>query len=205
MQLERRAVETGVRPALVLVDFSLGFTRADSPLGGEFDAVVEAAARLLAAFRERRLPVCFSTVVYRRPDEARVFRARLPALELLQGGSRWVEIDPRLAPGAAEPVFEKHFASVFHGTTLAEWLRSRRADSVVVAGLTTSGCVRATAVDALQHDYPVVVAREAVGDRDAAAQAANLRDLHAKYAEVLGVDEILAGLVRAEEVRPGER
>jgi nicotinamidase-related amidase len=121
-----------------------------------------------------------------------VFRARLPALDILQAGSHWVGIDPRLAPVSGEPVFAKQFASGFHGTGLAAWLKAQGADSVVVAGLTTSGCVRATAVDALQHDYPVVVAREAVGDRDAAAHAANLHDLHAKYADVLGIEEILA-------------
>ena len=187
----RRSIGPGQRPALVLVDFSLGFTRADSPLGGSFDDVVACAARLLAAFRTSNLPVCFTTVVYRERSEARVFRARLPALDILRAGSEWVRIDPRLEPRAVEPVFEKCWASGFHRTALAAWLRAERADSVVVAGLTTSGCVRATAVDALQHDYPVVVVREAVGDRDAAAHTANLHDLHAKYADVLGIDELL--------------
>lgn len=194
MQLERRAIGLGQRPALILVDFSLGFTRPDSPLGGNFDAEVAATARLLAAFRARGLPACFTTVAYRDPAQASVFRARLPALEILQAGSHWVRIDERLAPAPDEPVFEKHFASGFHGTRLAAWLREVAADSVVVTGLTTSGCVRATAVDALQHDYPVVIAREAVGDRDAAAHVANLHDLHAKYADVLAVEEILAAL-----------
>jgi len=207
MQLERRVIGLGSRPALVLVDFSLGFTRPDSPLGGEFGAVVAAAGRLLGAFRAAQLPVCFTTVLYRHAGEARVFRARLPALEILQAGAEWTHIDPRLAPAPGEPVFEKHWASGFHGTGLAAWLREQRVDSVAVAGLTTSGCVRATAVDALQHDYPVVVARDAVGDRDAAAHAANLHDLHAKYADVVGVDDILAGLAAraGTEVADGRR
>lgn len=197
VQLQRCAIGLGVRPALVMVDFSLGFTRPDSPLGSDFDRVVAAAARLLAAFRDARLPICFTTVAYRHASEARVFRARLPALEMLRTGTEWVRIDPRLAPTAAEPVIEKHWASAFHATYLLSWLREQGADSVVVAGLTTSGCVRATAVDALQHDFPVVVVREAVGDRDAQAHAANLHDLHAKYADVLGLDEVLAAVAGA--------
>lgn len=190
-QLERRAVALGERPALLLIDFSLGFTSPGCALGGEFGAVVAEAARLLAAFRAARLPVAYTTVAYRDPAEARVFRARIPALDLLAADGPWVAIDPRLAPREGEPVFEKHWASGFFRTGLDAWLRAQGADSVVVAGLTTSGCVRATAVDALQHDYPVVVAREAVGDRDLPAHAANLHDLHAKYADVLGVAEIL--------------
>lgn len=190
-QLERRAVALGERPALLLIDFSLGFTSPACALGGEFSAVVAEAARLLAAFREAALPVAYTTVAYRDPAEARVFRARIPALELLAADGPWVAIDPRLAPREGEAVIEKHWASGFFRTGLDGWLRARGVDSVVVAGLTTSGCVRATAVDALQHDYPVVVAREAVGDRDPPAHAANLHDLHAKYADVLAVAEIL--------------
>lgn len=192
MQLERRSLPPGKRPALVLVDFSTGFTSPDCPLGGNFDAVVAQAARLLAAFREKDFPVCYTTVLYRDPAEAKVFRARVPALNLLAADGPWVAIDPRLAPQHGEPVFEKHWASGFFGTGLDVWLRAQGADAVVVTGLTTSGCVRATAVDALQHDFPVMVAREAVGDRDPPAHAANLHDLHAKYADVIGVDEVIA-------------
>lgn len=190
-QLDRCAVALGERPALLLIDFSLGFTSPACALGGDFDAVVAEAARLLAAFRGAALPVAYTTVLYRAPSEARVFRARIPALDLLVADGPWVAIDPRLEPREGEAVIEKHWASGFFRTGLDAWLRGQAADSVVVAGLTTSGCVRATAVDALQHDYPVVVAREAVGDRDPPAHAANLHDLHAKYADVLPVSEIL--------------
>jgi maleamate amidohydrolase len=203
MQLERRSPGAGQRPALVLVDLSYGFSSGDSALGGDFDAVLAAAADLLAAFRLRALPVCFTTVVYSAPDQARVFRQRLPALELLQAGSRWVEIDARVRPRDGEPVFAKHWASGFFATPLAGWLRQQGADAVVVCGLTTSGCVRATAVDALQHDYPVAVVREACGDRDPAAHLANLHDLHAKYADVMDLAVLLAALPAAQsEVAP---
>lgn len=189
--LARRSLGLGRRPALVLVDLVRGFTDPACPLGSEAATVVEANARLLAAFRAAGLPVFFTTVVYREPGQARVFRRRVEALNLLTPGSPWIEVDPRLAPRPGEAVVEKRWASGFFGTDLAQRLRDARADSLVVTGLTTSGCVRATAVDGLQHDYPVVIPREAVGDRNADAHAANLFDLHAKYADVLALKEVL--------------
>ena len=101
-----------------------------------------------------------------------------------------MRVHAALAPKANEPVIEKHWASAFFGTDLQARLTAAGADSLVVCGLTTSGCVRATAVDGLQHDYRVVVPREAVGDRDAAAHEANLFDLDAKYADVVSMDEL---------------
>ena len=192
--LARNSLGLGARPALVLVDLIRGFTDPACPLGSESAAVVAANAQLLDAFRAAGLPVFFTTVVYHRPDQARVFRARIGALNLLTPDSPWVRVDPRLAPRAGEPVIEKQWASSFFGTDLDARLKAAGADSLVVTGLTTSGCVRATVVDGLQHDYPVVVPREAVGDRNPAAHAANLFDLHAKYADVQPLAEVLAAL-----------
>jgi nicotinamidase-related amidase len=171
-----------------------GFTDPHSPLGSESEAVVAANISLLNAFRERDLPVFFTTVVYHEPQQARVFRRRLPALDILQPGSAAVAVDARLARVASEPLIEKQFASAFFGTDLASRLHGAGVDSLVVTGLTTSGCVRATVVDGLQHDYPVFVPREAVGDRNARAHEANLHDMHAKYADVLALGELLAAL-----------
>ncbi|MEO1901203.1 MAG: isochorismatase family protein [Alcanivorax sp.] len=193
MSLQSRRLAAARRYALVLVDLSLGFTDPGlSPLASEAEAVLDANARLLAAFRERSLPVFFTTVAYERDDQARVFREKLPALEVLQAGSGLERIDPRVAPRDDEPVLVKQWASGFFGTDLAARLRAAGADGVVVTGLTTSGCVRATALDALQHDLRTVVPREAVGDRDPDAHQANLKDLGIKYADVLSVDETLA-------------
>lgn len=189
--LERRSQGLGRRPALVVVDVIRGFTDPACPLGSEADAVVEANRSLLDAFRARGLPVFFTTVIYRDPGQARVFRDRLPALDVLAPGSPWVEVDPRLAARPDEPVIEKRWASGFFGTDLARRLQEAAADSLVVTGLTTSGCVRATAVDGLQHDYRVVVPREAVGDRNPVAHEANLFDLNAKYADVLDLEQVL--------------
>lgn len=189
--LERKSQGLGRRPALIVVDVIESFTDPDCPLGSAADAVVEANRRLLEAFRARGLPVAFTTVVYRDEHQARVFRDRVPALEILKPGTHWVKIDPRVAPAPDEPVFEKQWASGFFRTGLDDYLRSRGVDSVVVTGLTTSGCVRATAVDGLQHDYKVVIPAEAVGDRNSDAHRANLFDLNAKYADVLDLQRVL--------------
>jgi nicotinamidase-related amidase len=192
--LVRQSQTLGQRPALVLVDLINGFTDPACPLGCDSDAVVAVNARLLAAFRQRGLPVFFTTVVYYSDDQASVFRQRLPALNVLEPGSEWVAVDRRLAPLDGEAVIEKQLASGFHGTDLLQRLEAAGADSLVVTGLTTSGCVRATAVDGLQHNYPVFVVSDAVGDRNAEAHAANLHDLHAKYADVVSSDELLSML-----------
>lgn len=192
--LARQAQPLGQRPALLLIDMINGFTDPASPLGSESDTVVKACARLLRACRARALPVCMTTVVYSGPEQATVFRARLPALEILQAGSEAVRVDARLVPAPGELLLEKHYASAFFATGLQDWLQARAVDSLVIAGLTTSGCVRASVVDGLQHDYPVWVPREAVGDRNPTAHAANLHDMHAKYAEVVSLAETLAAL-----------
>ncbi len=192
--LERLSLQLGQRPALIIVDVIEGFTNPDCPLGAESDRVVEAIRRLLEAFRERHLPIFFTTVIYRDDRQARVFRDRLPALEVLKPGSNWVRVDHRIEPADDEPLIEKRWASSFFDTDLAGRLADAGADSLVVTGLTTSGCVRATAVDGLQHDYRVVVPREAVGDRNPQAHEANLFDLHAKYADVVSLQEVLAQL-----------
>jgi maleamate amidohydrolase len=186
----------GRRPALVVVDMSVGFTDPASPLHCELEEVVEAIERLLAATRAARLPVVYTTVAYddAAKEKARVFIEKVPALLTLEAGSRWVEIDPRLTPEAGEAVLTKLFASAFHGTPLASLLMAQQCDGVVVTGASTSGCVRATAVDALQHGYRVVVPREAVGDRNPDAHEANLYDIDAKYGDVLPLDEVLAQL-----------
>lgn len=192
MDLERHSLGLGQRPALILVDLICGFTDPACPLGSNADGVVAANQALLAAARAKGLPVVFTTVEYHADTEAAVFRARVPALNLLTPGSGWTDVDPRLAPQAGERVLRKLWASAFFGTDLAQDLRAKGADSVIVTGLTTSGCVRATAVDALQSDFPTIVPREAVGDRNAEAHTANLFDLHAKYADVWSLAETLA-------------
>jgi nicotinamidase-related amidase len=192
--LNRIAGGMGNHPALVIVDVVVGFTDPECPLGSEADAVVAANTELMNAFHQASLPVVLTTVIYRSEAQATVFRARVPALNLLTPESKWVKFDPRLPIAPSDLQLEKRHASGFHGTELDDWLKAKKVDSVVVTGLTTSGCVRATAVDGLQNNYRVLVPREACGDRDEQAHEANLYDLNAKYADVVSVADILASL-----------
>jgi nicotinamidase-related amidase len=190
----------------VVVDVNVGFTDRASPLVCDLDGVVAAIGTLLGEMRQAGLPVVFTTVAYDEAAKqaAAVFIEKIPALLTLEAGSRWVEIDPRIAPLPTEAVLVKSFASAFFATALSSILAAEGCDSVIVTGASTSGCVRATAVDALQHGYRVVVPREAVGDRNPAAHEANLYDLDTKYADVVALDEVVRQLeeVSAEHVRP---
>jgi len=189
----------GQKPALLVVDVNVGFTDPASPLVCELDGVVAAIQELLREFRAAGFPVVFTTVAFDEAarQAASVFIDKVPALLTLEAGSRWIEIDPRIAPLPEEAVLVKNFASAFFGTPLPSILNSHGCDSVVVTGASTSGCVRATAVDGLQHNYRVVVPREAVGDRNPTAHEANLYDLDTKYADVLSLNETLELVQRA--------
>jgi maleamate amidohydrolase len=186
----------GERPALVVVDMNVAFTDPSSPLACSLDGVVAAIQELLRECREAGFPVVYTTVAY--DEEARrtaaAFIDKVPALLTLEAGSRWVEIDPRIAPLPGEPVLTKLFASAFFGTELQSLLGAAGCDTLVVTGASTSGCVRATAVDALQHGYRPVVPREAVGDRNPEAHVANLYDIDAKYGDVVSLEEALGRL-----------
>jgi maleamate amidohydrolase len=192
--LQRNTLGLGERPALILVDVINGFTDPECPLGSASDSVVAACKNLLDIFRSQHLPVFFTTVVYYDESQARVFRQRIPALNVLEPDSKWVRIDPRVAPVDGETVIEKQWVSGFFNTDLQQRLKAAGADSIVVGGLTTSGCVRATAVDGLQNDYRVVVVREATGDRNLEAHESNLFDLQAKYVDVLPLQDVVENI-----------
>jgi maleamate amidohydrolase len=181
----------GERPALLVIDVNVGFTDRSSPLACDLDEVVEAIRQLLQHARRASLPVVYTTVAYDEGDRlaAAAFIDKIPALLTLEAGSRWVAIDPRIAPLSGEPVLNKLFASAFFGTPLSSLLTAAGCDSVIVTGASTSGCVRATAVDALQHGYRAIVPREAVGDRNPAAHEANLYDIDTKYGDVVSIDD----------------
>jgi len=183
----------GTKPALVVVDVNRGFTDPVSPLVCDLEEVVAAIRQLLEEARRAEIPIVFTTVSYTEGDKrtAAAFIDKVPALLTLEAGSRWVEIDPRIAPRKDEPVLNKLFASAFFGTALSSFLAANGCDSLIVTGASTSGCVRATVVDALQHGYRPLVVREAVGDRNPEAHAANLYDLDAKYGDVVSLAEVI--------------
>jgi maleamate amidohydrolase len=183
----------GRRPGLVVIDMTLGFTDPESPLACDLERPISEIQKLLRAARQAEIPVVFTTVAYRESDKltAAAFIDKVPALLTLQAGTRWAEIDPRIAPGEAEPVLNKLFASGFFGTGLSSLLTAAGVDTLIITGASTSGCVRATAVDALQYGFRPVVPREAVGDRNPDAHAANLYDIDAKYGDVAPTEDVL--------------
>lgn len=181
----------GRAPALLIVDFSNGFTDPSFPLGGDCDAEVAATARLLEIARARAVPVCYTTVAYEEGSgDGGVFLQKVPSLALLRSGTRWVEIDARIPPRPGEVVIVKKYASAFFGTHLAATLTARGIDTVIICGATTSGCVRATAVDAMQHGFRPIVPRECVADRAPGPHEANLFDIDAKYGDVVPAAEV---------------
>jgi maleamate amidohydrolase len=189
------AVGFGRHPALVMIDFQIAFTDPAQYGGGNIADAVAAARELLAAFRAMKLPVAYSRVVYADDGaDAGVFCRKAVGLEKLTETAPGGRIVPALAPAAGELVVRKTQPSAFFGTRLAAWLGGRGVDTVVIAGATTSGCVRATVVDAMSHEFLTIVARDGVGDRALAPHEANLFDMQQKYADVLFVAEILAHL-----------
>jgi maleamate amidohydrolase len=179
----------GRRPVLAVIDMTLGFTDPGSPLACDLEGPISEIQKLLRAARRAEI----TTVAYRESDKltAAAFIDKVPALLSLQAGTRWAEIDPRIAPGETEPVLNKLFASGFFGTGLSSLLTAAGIDTLIITGASTSGCVRATAVDALQYGFRPIVPSEAVGDRNPDAHDANLYDIDVKYGDVIPVQEAL--------------
>jgi maleamate amidohydrolase len=176
----------GPRPALLVVDLMRAYFDQASPLCLPSEQGLTEAAEVLAAARGAGIPVVHTKVRYGEDGlDGGIFLQKVPALRHLVGDSPLGELMPAVAPRPHEAVIVKQYASSFFGTSLASMLQAQRVDTVVIVGTSTSGCVRATAVDALQHGFVPVVVREASLDRDPAVHSASLYDLQAKYAEVV--------------------
>lgn len=190
-----RRVGFGARPALLVIDFINAFTQATSPLAAPLDAEIAATQKMLVAARRSKLPIAFTTTEYDKGfRDAGVFIKKVPSLSVLERGTPLVAVDDRLKPRSDEHVIVKKYASAFFGTALAATLTAAGVDTVLIAGCTTSGCVRASAVDACQHGFRTIVIRECVGDRAQEPHAANLFDIDAKYGDVVALAEALAYL-----------
>ena len=178
----------GRRPAVLAIDLMRAYFDPASPLCLPSRDCLASAARVLAAARSNDVPVIHTRVEF-APDgsDGGVFVRKVRALEYLFGGGPMSELMPEVVPAEGELVVTKQYASAFFGTSLASTLIARGVDTVVLVGVSTSGCIRATGVDAVQHGFIPLVVRDAVGDRTPQAHDANLFDLQAKYAEV--VDE----------------
>lgn len=176
----------GERPAILVVDFIKGFTQPASKLASNYDAELAATLQLLQVAREQLIPIIFTTVEYDAIEqEAPIFAQKVPALKILTKDSEWVQQDERLQRQPDELIVTKKFASAFFGTNLASILVNKKVDTVIVTGCTTSGCVRATVVDALQNGFRVVVPKQCVGDRSTVQHEANLFDIENKYGDVV--------------------
>ncbi|TQL91097.1 isochorismatase family protein [Pseudonocardia kunmingensis] len=183
----------GTRPAVVVVDLVRAYTEPDGPFAlPDADPAVAATAALVDAARAGGHPVVWTVVRYSSGlADGGLFVRKVPALAAFADGAPggWGELT--LAPRPGEPVVAKQYASAFFGTSLAATLHAAGMDTVVVCGVSTSGCVRATATDALGNGLRPQVVRDACADRTAAVHEANLTDLDAKYADVVDLDEAL--------------
>ncbi|MBM3489031.1 MAG: isochorismatase family protein [Alphaproteobacteria bacterium] len=183
----------GERPAVLVVDFINAYVTPGSPLYAEgVVAAVEETRELLDEARRRGVPVVYFLVRYQQGGiDGGIFVRKVPTLKIFAEPGPLGEISPRLPPGPKDIVIPKQYASAFFGTSLAALLAAEKRDTLIVTGCSTSGCVRATAVDGMQYGYRVIVPRECVGDRHAGPHEANLFDIDSKYGDVLPKAEVL--------------
>lgn len=188
-----QSVGIGSRPALIIVDFVEGFTDPRHFGGGNIRDAIANCRGLLAHARKRSWPVAHTRVVYADDGaDAGAFARKAPGLLKLTEASPLSQIVPELTPAAGELVVRKRQASGFFGTELWSWLLWKQVDTLFVAGCTTSGCVRATVVDAVSHNLRTIVVTDCVGDRAIGPHEANLFDMRQKYADLMTASEVVA-------------
>lgn len=189
----------GTRPAVVVVDFLKAYTSEGAPLFAP--GVVRAVAqtpRLLTCSRAAGHPVIHTNILYHAPGcaDGGVWVRKSPVMKAMVLGNVLAEFCEGVEPLPGEPVITKQYASAFFGTSLAPMLHAQGVDTVVLAGCSTSGCIRASAVDAVQHGFRTIVVRDCVGDRHDGPHEANLFDIDAKYGDVVSIDEAIAALLK---------
>lgn len=182
----------GSSPALIVVDLTNAFTDPSHSLGSDLSAEIEEVNALTDAFRKAGHPVIYTSIEYETPEAARTsnWSSKIGAISELYKGSAAVSLDERLHRQSSDAVVTKQYASAFFGTDLKDILDRHNIDTVVLAGCSTSGCVRATAVDACQHGFKTIVCREAAADRAEGAHRQALTDIELKYGDVLDRQEI---------------
>lgn len=182
----------GRNPALLVVDFQKGLTDEQRPAGRNFDREIDYTVQLLQKVREKEFPVFFFVLGYDQPElEGNLLVKKLPVLANFILGNSNTELDPRLRRCPTEPLIVKKYFSSFYGTPLASMLTALKVDTLLIAGCITSGCIRASATDALQHGFVPVIPRECVGDRAPTPHQVNLMDMQARSAEVIPLRQVL--------------
>ena len=185
----------GAKPALLIVDFTNGFNDPALFGGGNIAAAIVQTEALLACSRRLALTVVFTRVVYAADgSDTGVFCLKAPGLSKLTDDAPASQVVPQLAPLPGERVISKTQPSAFFDNELAGWLKGRGVDTVLVAGCTTSGCVRASVVDAMSHNFRAIVVTDAVGDRAIGPHEANLFDMGQKYADLRTTAGVIAYL-----------
>jgi maleamate amidohydrolase len=184
----------GAAPALIVIDMCMAYLAPESPLFAPVEPVLRAIGPLAAAARAAGAPVVFTRVEYAHPAEGGLFRRKIAALACFERGNPLGAFHPGLAPEPGDLVVTKHYPSAFFGTPLAAMLAGLGVDTLLVTGVSTSGCVRATAVDALCLGFRPLVVTDCVGDRTPGVHAANLFDLEAKTADLLDSRAAIARL-----------
>lgn len=184
----------GKRPVLMVIDFVQGYTLPDAPLYAPGVAEsVKQMPELLRVARKKNVPVIHTHVLYNPKtfEDGGIWILKAPVLKALVAGSPYTEFCPEVTPLEGETVIVKNYASCFFGTSLASTLTAMGCDTVLLTGCTTSGCIRASAVDALQSGFRPIVVRECVGDRHDGPHEANLFDINAKYGDVVSRSEVI--------------
>lgn len=182
----------GERAAILVIDLQNGFTDPASPVGADLSPVLGATARLLAVARGLHVPVAYTAVGFDASHrDGTTWLAKMPGLAALVEGTRWCDVDDRVAPRDDEPVWIKRAPSGFFGTPAVTYLVAERIDTVIVVGCVTSGCVRATVVDSVSYGFRTIVPLECVGDRSAGVHDAALFDIDAKYGDVEPLEDVI--------------
>jgi maleamate amidohydrolase len=192
------SIEPGERPAVLVIDLQYAFTDPAFPMGGAelVERAVEGTARVLERARAAGVPV-YQTVVAWHEDGSDIglWPLKLPQLREVTLESRWAQVDARVWEDS-DVLIVKKWPSFFHGTPLLSLLTAARHDTLIVTGCMTSGCVRATVVDAFSYGYRTLVPENCVGDQAREGHESNLRDVHRRYAEVTSSDEVVEYLGR---------
>ena len=182
----------GSAPALLVIDMVEAYFDPISPLYAGVESTRQTVIRLVEAARQAGQPIFWTNVVYTKGGaDGGYFFKKIKALEVFERGNPLGAFAKGLAPKPGEVVISKQYASAFFGTSLASTLKANGLDTVLITGVSTSGCVRASALDALQHGFIPVVIEDAVGDRNADIHRANLFDLAQKYADVVTAQEVI--------------
>lgn len=190
-------IEPGERPAVLVVDLQYAFTDPAFEFGGAelIERATVNTARLLPVARAAGVPVFHTVVEWRDEQELGLWTIKLPPCAKITPGSRWAQVDRRLWDDS-DVLLPKKWPSFFHGTPLISLLTAAHRDTVIVTGCTTSGCVRATTVDAFSYGFRTLLPEDCIGDQGRDAHESNLRDVHRRYAEVTTSAEVIDYLAR---------